>query len=558
MSIKCNLLMEERKEIWKGFSEYLTSEEEERVGKLFKGHLFFRNDGKKTRHFFCDKCETYFSEEKDFNNTGLFREHGTATHCPHCGESVELIAEGKIRSGKSLREKICVMVVRVDDDGGVRLMAGIAMKEFYREDYYELRPYLSFTPTKYYYFNQNARQCWTKKYAWYDGYPAIEREWQAEPNIMSAFTRAPFYMDQVFDGFCNIIGAEKLEESFAKYSMALEWIANCDWIQDKERYQDLERYLGCYVEFPQLEFALKMGERQIVNDLVLRGVKNHRIINWKADNLPAFYRMSKQQYKEFVRKGGTLDILKIAKNLKREVWEVISVRDFFGSQDANLIDKFYKAVETVNFTAEEVLKYLRRQKMKPKDAWQIWHDYLDMAGKLGYDLSNTEVALPRNLQPAHDTAASMLKIQTNAEKAKVYRKRKAALKKRYEMEYAGMCIRVPGKASDIAQEGEALHHCVGGYADRHIYGKTTILFLRDANKPDESLVTIEMMPDGIHIAQIHGWCNEHQPKDGVWLGNPREVYKEFLDVWLDWVKAGSKRTSTGEPILDIRQEVKTA
>ena len=558
MSIKCNLPMEERQEIWKGFSEYLTGEEEERIRMLFKGHMFFSNEGKKTRHFFCDKCETYFSEEKDFNNTGLFQTHGAATHCPHCGEAVELIAEGKIRSGKSLREKICAMVVRVDEDGAVRLMAGIAMREFVREEYYALRPYMSFYHTKYYYFRKNARQCWQKRYVWYDGYPCFEWAWESEVNIVSAFTRAPFNMDDVFDGYCNIIGAEKLEESFAKYSMAVEWISNCDWIQDKERYQGLERYLGCYTEFPQMEFAIKMGERQVVNDLVWSGVKNHRIINWKADNLPAFYRMSKQQYKEFVRKGGTLDLLRLSKDLKRDIWEVIAVRDFFGSQDANLLSKFYSAVETANDTAENCLKYLRRKKMKPKDAWQLWHDYLDMAGKLGYDLSNPEVAMPRNLRPAHDTAASMLKIQTNAEQEKVYRKRKAALKKRYEMEYAGMCIRVPGKASDIAQEGEALHHCVAGYADRHIHGKTTILFLRDAKKPDENLVTIEMMSDGISIRQIHGWCNEGQPKDGVWLGNPREVYKEFLDVWLDWVKAGSKRTSTGEPMLNIRQEVKTA
>ena len=558
MSIKCNMPEEQRKKVWEGFSEYLTREEEERVGLLFKGHMFFRNDGRKTRHFFCDHCETYFSEEKDTGNSELFREHGMVVTCPHCGESVELIAEGKIRSGKSLQEKICVMAVQADEDGAVRLMAGIAMKEFYREDYYELRPYLSFTPTKYYYFNKGIRQCWTKSYAWYCGYPAIEREWQPEPNILTAFFAAPYSNNQNFDGYCNIIGAEELEESFAKYSMAIEWLAHCDFILDKERYRGLERYLACYTEFPQMEFAIKMGEREVVDDLVWNGVKNYRIINWKADNLPAFYRMTKQQYKDFIRRGGTLDLLRISKNLKKDIWEVISVRDFFGKADANKLDKFYKTVTAANSTAGVALKYLRRQHMKPNEAFQIWEDYLNMAGKLGYDLENSEVALPRNLQPAHDTAASMLKIQTNAEKAKVYRKRKEALKKRYEMEYDGIRIRVPEKPSDIAEEGEALHHCVAGYADRHIYGKTTILFLRKADAPEEPLVTIEMMQDGVTIKQIHGWCNEFQPKDGVWLGNPREVYKDFLDVWLDWVKAGSKRTSTGNPILDIKKEVKTA
>lgn len=557
MSIKCNLPVEDRAEIWKGFSEYLCPEEEQRIGKLFKGHMFFRGDGKKTRHFFCDKCDTYFSEEQDMHNSGLFQKHGSVTRCPHCGDVVELVAEGKIRSGKTLEEKICVMVIRVDEDGAVRLMAGIAMKEFFREAYYELRPYISFIPTKYYYFKQGVRQCWTKSYAWYCGYPAIEKEWTAEPNIRSAFVPGMGYSD-AFDGYCNIIGSEKLEESFAKYSMAIGWLNDCDYIHDADRHQGLEKYLGCYVEYPQMEFAMKMGQRQVVNDLVFRGVKNHRIINWKASSLPEVYRMNKQEYKTFIKKGGTLDMLRLAKKLKRDIWQVISVRDFFESSDEGKIEKFYQEIEKVNSTAEDSLKYLRRQKMKPKEAWQHWADYLDMAGKLGYDLTNLEVSMPRNLQTAHDTAASILQIQTNAERAKIYRKRKSQLKKRYEMEYGGMCIRVPEKASDIAQEGEKLHHCVGGYADRHIHGETTILFLRDAKKPDESLVTIEMMPDGVTIKQIHGWCNDLQPKDGKWLGNPKVVYQEFLDVWLDWIKAGSKRTSTGEPILNIHKEAKTA
>lgn len=53
------------------------------------------------------------------------------------------------------------------------------------------------------------------------------------------------------------------------------------------------------------------------------------------------------------------------------------------------------------------------------------------------------------------------------------------------------CIVIPTKSSDIVDEGAHLGHCVGSYVDRIIKGETNILFMRKANEPEESLVTLE-------------------------------------------------------------------
>ena len=112
----------------------------------------------------------------------------------------------------------------------------------------------------------------------------------------------------------------------------------------------------------------------------------------------------------------------------------------------------------------------------------------------------------------------------------------------------GYVIRVPLGKDEILAEARKLQHCVGGYADRHIQGKTTILFMRKVKKPDEPWLTIEM--NGNKLVQIHGFKNEglHTTK-GRFAPDPREVYREFLDTWLDWMEKGSRRDKKGNPKL---------
>lgn len=83
-------------------------------------------------------------------------------------------------------------------------------------------------------------------------------------------------------------------------------------------------------------------------------------------------------------------------------------------------------------------------------------------------------------------------------------------------------IRLPKNCEEIVEEGESLHHCVGGYAERHAKGVTTILFLRDKENPDESLATIEVT-DG-NVRQIH-------LKYNAWLGTRPELVPTVMR-WL--------------------------
>lgn len=121
-------------------------------------------------------------------------------------------------------------------------------------------------------------------------------------------------------------------------------------------------------------------------------------------------------------------------------------------------------------------------------------------------------------------------IKKNQDAYAKYQKRYAALEKRYAFSNGEYQIVIPKGVNDIIEEGKILSHCVGGYAERHMKGKTTILFMRKCNAPAERLVTIEVK--GNRICQNYGF---HDRKV-----SPAE--QKFINTWIEWVRAGSHRT----------------
>ena len=116
---------------------------------------------------------------------------------------------------------------------------------------------------------------------------------------------------------------------------------------------------------------------------------------------------------------------------------------------------------------------------------------------------------------------------------------------KYCFELDGLQIVFPQTAASIRYEGKVLRHCVGGYAKRHLEGVLTILFLRKCAAPDRPYVTVEMC--GNSIGQVHGYGNDRGRE------SPLKTHREFFDVWLAWLKAGSRRDEDGTPILPRRK-----
>lgn len=75
----------------------------------------------------------------------------------------------------------------------------------------------------------------------------------------------------------------------------------------------------------------------------------------------------------------------------------------------------------------------------------------------------------------------------------------------------GLILVVPQSGDEIRKEGEALHHCVGGYVDRVARGETNIFFIRKADHPEKSYFTMEWRNN--KIIQCRGFKNCGMPAD---------------------------------------------
>lgn len=83
-------------------------------------------------------------------------------------------------------------------------------------------------------------------------------------------------------------------------------------------------------------------------------------------------------------------------------------------------------------------------------------------------------------------------------------------------------IRLPENVEDIATEATQQSHCLyDSYCEKILDGETIILFMRDVNHPDDSLVTVEVKYNGIEQARGHN--ND----------DPTYIQQQWL---LDWCK----------------------
>lgn len=330
----------------------------------------------------------------------------------------------------------------------------------------------------------------------------------------------------------------------------------------------LMRYLALCTAYPrQVEMLTKAGLTEAVKDFVDRKCKNARVMCWEtADPLKAFG-VTRQELTAFLSSDKSISVLYRYKQLKKagvptsfECLQEIKrlVGNIWFDRIAAKMGKYHLSWPRLQgYLQREIVQIKKKSRPDIMTAAGLWSDYIDAAKVLGLDLTNQVVLLPKCLPDKHDTATraagAILESRRSDDTRKQEIKRLRSLTRKYTYTDGRWLIRPPLGAKEIVAEGKALKHCVGGYADRHISGATTILFLRDRTRPGRSLVTIEMR--GAEIVQIHGWDDERSAcKDNPKRISPRKIYAEFLDGWLAWVADGSKRDKNGRPKIPKKKE----
>ena len=134
--------------------------------------------------------------------------------------------------------------------------------------------------------------------------------------------------------------------------------------------------------------------------------------------------------------------------------------------------KTFEAIEDMNYLLTELCDYANMMKqLSPK-----------------YD------KYPRNLLTTHRIACRNYNRMKKEFSEEMFKKR---INKQYECSFGDYIFIYPKSTQDIKDEAVSQNNCVASYIDKVIDGKCHILFLRKKNKPDDSLVTIEVRDDRI-------------------------------------------------------------
>lgn len=548
--MRCNLTEAERKAALE-VPFACTGEEQEFIERCFSGYLFFEReqnemgrDGVSTECTRCGRKVWWTDREwKDFK-----RQHGakerSCVMCPDCGKDVTLYARGRLLNGNSLDEYRQIVLLRVLD-GALRAVALLARKHHGRWESDAAEADVKAA----YYFTEGKCQKWKRQWVW-------SGEQYVPKLVPQKSMTEPFADCQCWScykpGYYAVHGVNQIAASPLKYCAAEQFFNLYD-DDTREITMGLLTYLGLWTRYPRVEQLTKAGCNLIIQDAI-QGSMNSRALNWRAKTMPAFFRLDKPAAKRLIAAGigrRELDALEVMRGGGVTLEEALLIHDRIGGAEERR--RISGALTAVDANAMVLARYL--EKHQHKNA-ALWLDYIDAAKKLGYDLARRDVAFPKNLQGAHDSAIAAIRYEENEAARKAYEKRYEKLVKKYSFSALGLCIVVPEDDRQIINEGKTLHHCVGGYAERHMKGATTILFLRKEKTPQRSYITVEMDGKrGTDIRQIHGFRNEN--RDGTRLATPQQRHGAFIELWLAWLKGGSKRDKNGRPILPVKGD-KTA
>lgn len=321
-------------------------------------------------------------------------------------------------------------------------------------------------------------------------------------------------------------------------------------------HTDLVNYLTLYSIYPrQVEMFAKMGYFEPIEDMIYRRKRNAAVMNWDETDPRKAFGLDKGELNHLLAAHIPLAVLEIKRTVKKvwdENWPLDFCNEFMAMWGGVSGKDVLHFVKKHGIGIRPFYNYIARQDgVRFGDIFELYKDYIEMTYNLGCCMEHGEVLFPKDLSAAHDrVAAEWEKRCTERDKAlkKTQKVSLATRKQKYEFEADGLCVVFPMSAQEIKREGKLLKHCVGGYADRHMKDVLSIVFLRRADRRHIPLVTIEM--HGNKVQQIHGWDNERTPcRDNPSQKPPRDIYRDFLDKWVKWLVAGSKRNEDGTPKL---------
>ena len=537
------------------------------VNRLFTPYVFFENYKDKIElSCSCCLCHGFIDRPPRTMTTVeyelLYSKHNEYVTCPYCG--VKAIYKNVRKLGKRTKLFESKPVLMLFERKGDLYARAYWTRKTYTEDlleeptFYLVGAY-HFTPGTATYYSRTLSSNFERF-----GPVSVRGRLNPTNNPVSE----PFVKGGgLFYSYCDyaVLGLDAIGRSAFKYCGYYEFEKGvpAKWGSTEIiTCSALMRFLVVASIYPrQTEMLIKTGCKQLVEDIIWRHKKNKAIFDWDKGTYLEAFGLDKAEMHRWRESGAGLETIAWYKKLRRagvpETFETLKELRF-PIADTNEFIRYcckYKTKPSklvMYIEAQHALLKSLNSDRRPaeEETWKYFKDYIEMANMLGWDLKNATVLLPMDLHRKHDEASCEVNQKAMNEASAVVNigLSKRALK--YNFELGDYFIRCALSVEEIAREGKTLKHCVGGYAQRHMSGKVTILFLRRKDSPYKSLYTVEM--NGNRLRQIHGYKNDLRGPD------PEGIMAWFLDPWLSWLSKGSKRDKDGRPKLPKTKGAKTA
>lgn len=296
--------------------------------------------------------------------------------------------------------------------------------------------------------------------------------------------------------------------------------------------------------YPALERLAKAGFEYLVNNIVSYNLPFKRVLNLHGKTIQDILKLPAEILHNIDKKinMNLLKIIQAVCKINKRV-DVEKCQKLSNYWYGNSKIKPTQIISKTKLTPGQILFYLQKQMKKYNEnirdihtAYTIYGDYLNECIQLEYDLTDTIISKPKDLLEKHSETSRLVamtkdtieqkRLEKIAEKSKKFNEKR---KKELVFEWQDLICIVPESPAEIIAEGRSLSHCVGGYAERHASGKTTILFVREKKTPYVSRWTMELdyISGQWSIHQFHGYKNKDQYRREHFL-NFQKAYEKHL------------------------------
>lgn len=427
---------------------------------------------------FCTNCEKYVSLK------GITYKHNMMEiKCPSCHKKVQY--KSKNISHKHLRTQATGVIF--EKNGKELLARYFDVSKDYGKDY--VNPEINVSEVVRTVFEKNKIVNYEKRM-----FHQLEVNW-CKCSPYAACYNYNYDIRYIAHNNYGIYGLKKsLKDTYNQFSEVCEWLK----VYGKNVWT-AECYLEKYTKYPVMEKLVKLGMFDMAKEMAKRNFKEQSL---EEKELHKILNISKVKFKMLNSiKNPAYDLYRCIKENKTNKEYSLEQYKFIQQKIRNTYDEKFIFELLQNVSYYKLHKYLEN-----KDAG-LYIDYIKFCKKLEWNLKNTYVLFPKDINKAHDEAQALITYEEKKEQIEAINKRLPEIARKYNFTYKDLVIIAPKDAKEYVHESQELHNCISrNYMGSMASGRCCIVFIRKKSDINKPYYAMEIDEDG-KICQVRGKVN---------------------------------------------------